>query len=93
MDSMNKFNAEVLHRELEAAGLEIYGCSSTGRIDWKNPPTAAQRAKADAVLAAHDPAANPPRAERLGALRAKRRAGQALTVAEQQELMDLLLGV
>lgn len=87
------YNSTVLHEDLIAAGLEIAGCTSKGRIDWKKPPSASDKAKAEAVLKAHKPTTRPSRESRLDALRTKRRAGQVLTAAEQQELMDLLLGV
>lgn len=90
------YHATVLDSELRAAGLDIHGCSSKGRIDWKRPPTAVEQKKADAVLKAHDPTKPGPRevqAAKLEMLRAKRRAGKALTAKEQQELLDHILGV
>lgn len=51
---MSRYNVAKLDRELRAAGLPIQGCDSTGRVVWDMDPTSAQRAKADAVLAAHD---------------------------------------
>lgn len=49
-------NATKLDRELKAAGLPILGVSSDGRIDWPaGRPTATERARADTILAAHDP--------------------------------------
>lgn len=49
-------NVAKLDKELKAAGLPIVGCASTGRIDWDGEPTEAQKARAQAILAAHDPA-------------------------------------
>ena len=49
-------NASALDAELKAAGIPIHGCASTGRIAFKDEATAEQRARAAAILAAHDPA-------------------------------------
>ena len=87
------FDATLLDNELKAAGLHILGCASTGRIDWKKPPNAAELKKAEAVLKAHDPKALPIGEVKLEELRAKRRAGKPLSAREQQHLLDLLLGI
>ena len=52
---MSKYDPYALDAELKASGLDIHGCSSTGRIDWRSPPTPAQEQQAQAVLAVHDP--------------------------------------
>ncbi len=93
-DGMNDpYNATTLDGELRAAGLRIHGCSSRGRIDWVSPPTAAEEKKAEAVLKAHDKTKLPAKEARLGELREKRRSGKPLTAAEQQEMLDHLMGV
>lgn len=86
---MNDYNATLLDGELKAAGLLIHGCASTGRIDWISPPSAADLATAQAVLMAH----NPNKPTRLEQIRAKRKAGGKLTAEEQQEVLDLLMGM
>lgn len=49
------YDCTQLDAELRAQNLRIHGCASTGRIDWIDPPTPAEQATAQAVLAAHDP--------------------------------------
>lgn len=79
-----------------AAGLadqEFWGCSWKGRIDWKKPPSASEKAKAETVLASHDPTKLLPHEGCLEALRARCRADRWLSAGEQQEILDLLLVV
>lgn len=47
-------NAAKLTKELEAAGIPVFGASSDGRIDFKPEATAEQRSQAEAIRAAHD---------------------------------------
>lgn len=91
MGSENAYNAATLDAELRSAGLEILGCSSTGRIDWKKPPSAADKKKAESVLKTHDPNALAPRETKLKALLEKRRQGKILTAQDIQDAIDLLL--
>lgn len=49
------YDVQTLDTELRAAGLNIHGCVSTGRIDWIAPPSGADIATAKGVLDAHDP--------------------------------------
>ena len=48
-------DVQQLDKELKAAGLFIFGCSSVGRIDWVNPPSAQDLQMAQWVLTTHDP--------------------------------------
>ena len=48
-------NIELLHFELNQAGLPVIGVASTGRIDYSRELTAGEQTTADAVVAAHDP--------------------------------------
>jgi hypothetical protein len=48
-------NVAKLHQELVSAGIPIDGVSSNGRIDFQITATEAQRARAQAILLAHDP--------------------------------------
>jgi hypothetical protein len=89
----NRYNASVLDAELRAAGLDIVGCCSTGRIDWKQSPSPAEKKKADAILKAHDPKALSPRNARIEALRSKRKQGKALSPQEMKDAIDLFLRV
>ena len=50
-----EFNAEKLHAELAAAGLEIDGVTCNGRIDWKCIPTSEMITCAEQIKAAHTP--------------------------------------
>lgn len=47
-------NASALDVELKAAGVPIHGCASSGRIDFKDSATDADRKRAVEILAAHD---------------------------------------
>jgi len=87
------YNATTLDAELRAAGLEIHGCSSRGRIDWKNPPTPQEEATAAAVLTEHDKTKLSTQEAFFKNMKAKRRAGQLLTPEEQAKIMDMFLGV
>ena len=87
------YNSTTLDEELRAAGLDIHGCSSKGRVDWKKPPTPAEEKKAKEILRSHDPRRLPRREARLEELKEKRRKGQALTPQEYQEVLDLLLKI
>jgi hypothetical protein len=91
------YDPKGLHLALVAAGLEIEGCSSEGRIDWKSPPTMQQLAQAEAIKSAHDSLAREQRriaqTARFNILRDKRRAGNVLTAAEIAEVLDLLMDV
>jgi len=46
---------ELLHYELEQAGLPVEGVCEDGRIDYTRELTALEQMTADAVVAAHDP--------------------------------------
>ena len=46
---------ELLHYELEQAGLPVEGVCEDGRIDYTRELTAGEQSTADAVVAAHDP--------------------------------------
>lgn len=83
------FNATILDQELKAAGLRIHGCSSDGRIDWIQPPTAKELKLAEQVKKNHDPNLK----SRIEELREKRRAGKKFTAAEKDEILDLLLSI
>lgn len=48
-------NPSKLTEELTKAGIPIHGCSSEGRIDFKDEATEAQRALTLEILAKHDP--------------------------------------
>ena len=48
-------NIQLLHYELEQAGLPVEGVSSDGRIDYSRELIAQEQITADAVVAAHDP--------------------------------------
>lgn len=56
-ESMNLVNPAKLHQELKAAGLPVVGVSSSGRVDYERSLTSAEKASAQAVIAAHDPSA------------------------------------
>jgi hypothetical protein len=56
---MTLYNSAKLIRELEAAGIPVEGCDSTGAIQFKADATQADRARAAQVLASHDPAPRP----------------------------------
>ena len=58
---------QKLHEELKAAGLPVEGVSCEGRIDYARPLTAAERLKAEQVLAAHDSAPSALEVKRLQA--------------------------
>lgn len=101
-----KVNERQLHSELEAAGVTLSGVglikdeqgkTVSLRVHLPQAPSAATKAKIDQVLSAHVPKAEVQPVTithaRLEELRAKRRAGQALTTAEQKELLDILAGV
>lgn len=76
-------NPTKLDQSLKAAGIPIHGCDSTGRIDFKDEATPAQRAAAAQILAAHDP--NPTYAE----LRAKEYpATDALVIALWERIVE-----
>ena len=90
---MSDYNATRLDAELRAAGLDIGGCSSTGRVDWNSPPSAGDLALAAQVKAAHDPAAKTTRETSIDAIRAKRVLGQSLTSEEILAVIDHFLGV
>lgn len=49
-----EYNVKKLHRELEAAGLEIEGVTSEGRIDWKGEPSQAQIEQAEMIKQQHE---------------------------------------
>jgi hypothetical protein len=57
---MPRYDAPRLTAELLAAGVPITGCASDGRIGFRPEATAADRARAEAILAAHDPTPLPP---------------------------------
>lgn len=48
-----------LDAQLRAAGVPIHGCTSKGRIDFREEASANDRAYAAAILAAHDPTPDP----------------------------------
>ncbi len=48
-------NIELLHYELEQAGLPAEGVSLDGRIDYSRELTAGEQLTADSIVAAHDP--------------------------------------
>ena len=48
-----QYNSTKLHKELIAAGLEIEGVTSEGRIDWKADPTPEMISQANQVMANH----------------------------------------
>ena len=48
-----KYNATQLDFELKNAQIEIYGCSSDGRIDFKEEATQEQRELALVILLNH----------------------------------------
>jgi len=50
-----EYNAEKLHKELTAAGLEISGVTCEGRIDWKDIPTEEMTAQAEQIKSVHTP--------------------------------------
>lgn len=56
-ESMNLVTPAKLHQELKAAGLPVVGVSSSGRIDYERSLTSAEKASAQAIIAAHDPSA------------------------------------
>ncbi|HBY60993.1 MAG TPA: hypothetical protein DEH78_14315 [Solibacterales bacterium] len=45
-------NAERLDKALRAAGLNIHGCSSGGRIDWISQPTQSEETLAASIVSA-----------------------------------------
>ena len=47
-------NIQLLHYELEQAGLPVTGVSENGRIDYSKKLTVQEQSTADAVVAAHD---------------------------------------
>lgn len=60
-------NVLKLDAELKAAGIPIHGVSSSGRIDYKDEATQAQRDQGAAILAAHNAApTEEQRLDRLG---------------------------
>ena len=48
------YNPTKLDAELKAAGLNIAGCSSKGRVDWIGTPTAQELSTADQVKQNHE---------------------------------------
>lgn len=52
---INMVNIELLHYELEQAGLPVSSVNSDERIDYSRELTAGEQTTADAVIAAHDP--------------------------------------
>lgn len=48
-------NPSKLTEELTKAGIPVHGCSSEGRIDFKEEATEAQKAQALEILAKHNP--------------------------------------
>jgi len=54
-------NIQLLHYELEQAGLPVEGVSSDGRIDYSRELIAQEQITADAVVAAHDPEGDLPK--------------------------------
>ena len=48
-------NVQLLHYELNQAGLPVEGVCEDGRIDYTRELTAPEQITADAVVAAHDP--------------------------------------
>ena len=64
-------NIELLHFELNQAGLPVIGVASTGRIDYSRELTAGEQTTADAVVAAHDPEDDLPRNKHAEAVRAQ----------------------
>lgn len=48
-------NPSKLTEELVKAGIPVHGCSSNGRIDFKEEATDVQRALAKDILVKHDP--------------------------------------
>ena len=49
-----RYHATRLDGELRAAGVPLHGCNSNGAIHFKDEATAAHRARAAEILAAHD---------------------------------------
>jgi len=48
-------NIQLLHYQLEHAGLPVEGVSSDGRIDYTRAITPAEQTTAAGIIAAHDP--------------------------------------
>ena len=48
-------NVQKLDKELKNAGIPIDGCSSDGRIDFRQEATAEQKELAKKILAVHNP--------------------------------------
>lgn len=101
-----RINERQLHDELAQAGVALAGVGLLKdqkgavvslRVHLPGAPNQPTARKIADVLAAHVPAPETPPESiahpRLEELRAKRRTGAALSAGEQQELLDLLLGV
>lgn len=100
-----KVNERQLQGELEAAGVALAGVglikdengnTVSIRLHLPQEPDADARRSIEQVLLAHSAtpeSAQPLTNPRLEELKAKRRAGQSLTTAEKQELLDILAGI
>lgn len=76
-------NVAKLDAELRAAGIPIHGCSSSGRVDFRDEATPEQRALAAQIVSAHDPA--PSYAERRAA---EYPSADALVVALWERIVE-----
>lgn len=81
-----EINVEKLHAELAAAGLEICGVTSEGRIDWLLSPAPEMLVRAGQIVTAHTPLSE---AEALkNAYRARGLDAETLMYALWEKIME-----